>query len=77
MNDHEHPDCLTVGVLALDVSSARPAVLLRLEELLELLWLLGEAVRWDTKDTGGSGQTQRKVPDVDRDQVNEKTQGSG
>ncbi len=43
-----------MGVLALDVSSGRPAMLLRLEELLYGLWLLGEAVRWDTKDTDGS-----------------------
>lgn len=40
-----------VGVLALDVSSGNPAMLLRLEELLYGLWLLEEAVRWDTKDT--------------------------
>lgn len=46
--------CLTVGVLALDVSSGNPAMLLRLEELLVSLWLLDEAVRWDTKDTDGS-----------------------
>lgn len=45
---------LTVGVLAL-ASSGSPAMLLRLEELLYGLWLLGEeAVRWDTKDTDGS-----------------------
>lgn len=45
---------LTVGVLALDVSSGNPAMLLRLEELLYGLWLLGEAVRRDTKDADGS-----------------------
>lgn len=43
-----------MGVLALDVSSGSPAMLLRLEELLWGLWLLEEAIRWDTRDTDGS-----------------------
>lgn len=33
-----------VGVLALDVSSGNPAMLLRLEELLDGLWLLAVAL---------------------------------
>lgn len=44
-----------MGVLALDISSGNPAMLLRLEELLWGLWLLGEeAIRLDTNDTDGS-----------------------
>lgn len=51
---------LTVGVWALDVSSGSPVTLLRLEELLLGLWLLGEAVRRDTNDTDGSQTDKRQ-----------------
>lgn len=65
---------LTVGVLALDVSSGSPVTLLRLEELLMGLWLLGEAVRWDTNDTDGSQTDKRQNKKTKHMNTEKKTQ---